>query len=123
MAVNNTEFIHQNSSNSRRHSGGYSITNLSELLGTRPLKLEVVGERLAAGRLANGEGAALVNVGMNVIVSILGDVRHDGGTGLCPPLHLEAIQKRAGVFVIGHQVGLFPLQVFQRGCPMAVLVK
>ena len=67
------------------------VSNLNVLLAPVTLEEIVIGKRLKAGSLPDGQAPTLSRIRMNVIVSILGDMTCDRPRRPCLQLDTEAI--------------------------------
>lgn len=71
------------------------IAHLPELIPPVTLEEIVVWERLQPGSFPDSQAAALMRVGVNKIVTILGQMRGDRGGRVIPNLYPEAVSKIA----------------------------
>ena len=67
------------------------------LLGSVPHKEVVVGEGLQPSSLPYREAAHLTRIGVDVVVTVFGDVRDDGGRGVVAYLNPESVFERTGI--------------------------
>ncbi len=77
-----------------RQEGGDGIADLRVLLCPVPLEEVVVWEGLQTGNLSHGKAPALGWVGVNEIMSVLGDVGDHGGRWMTSQLDAEAVGER-----------------------------